>query len=150
VWVGIKDEAALDAAIADMHPRLKPLAYSVERMAPVASGVELLLGARRDRSFGPIVLVGAGGIYAELVRDVAVALAPVTDAQAEVLIRSLRIAPLLMGARGGRPLDVGAAARATAALSRLAAARTAIAEIEINPLLVLPHGALALDARIVS
>ena len=135
---------------ADMQLRLKPLAYSVERMAPVSSGVELLIGARRDRSFGPIVLVGAGGVYAELLKDVAVALAPVTEAQAEVLIRSLRIAQVLLGARGGRPLDVGAAARATAALSRLAAARPAIAEIEVNPLLVLPHGALALDARIVT
>ena len=150
VWVGIRNEAALDAALADMHPRLKPLAYSVERMAPVSSGIELLIGGRRDRSFGPIVLVGAGGIYAELVKDVAVALAPVTEAQAEVLIRSLRIAPVLMGVRGGKSLDVGAAARAIAALSRLAAARTAIAEIEINPLLVLREGALALDARIVS
>jgi len=150
VWVGIQDEAALDAALADMHPRLKPLAYSVERMAPVPSGVELLIGARRDRSFGPIVLVGAGGVYAEVLNDVAVALSPVTESQAEVLIRSLRIAPVLMGARGGRPLDIAAAARATAALSRLAAARTAIAEIEVNPLLVLPAGAIALDARIVS
>jgi succinyl-CoA synthetase beta subunit len=119
-------------------------------MAPLTSGLELLIGARRDRSFGPVVVVGAGGVYTELVNDVAVALAPVTEAQAEVLIRSLRIAPVLMGARGGRPLDVAAAARVTALLSRLASSRTAINEIEINPLLVLPHGALALDARVVS
>ena len=148
VRVGIADVEGLDAAVEDMASRLKPRAYSVERMAPVSSGLELLIGARRDRSFGPILLVGAGGLYAELVKDVAVALAPVTEAQAEVLIRSLRIAPVLLGARGGRPLDVGAAARAAAALSRLAAARGDIAEIEINPLLVLPLGAIALDARI--
>jgi len=150
VRVGVAGEADLLAAMDDMQSRLKPLAYSIERMAPVSSGMELLIGARRDRSFGPIVLVGTGGIYTELVMDVAVALAPVTEAQAEVLIRSLRIAPALMGVRGGRPLDVGAAARATAALSRLAASRTALDEIEVNPLLVLPTGALALDARIVS
>ena len=150
VRVGIADEASLIAAFADMQARLKPLAYSVERMAPLSSGVELLIGARRDRSFGPIVLVGAGGIYTELVNDVAVALAPVTEAQAEVLIRSLRIAPILSGARGGKPLDVAAASGAAAALSRLAAANTAISEVEVNPLLVLARGVLALDSRVVS
>jgi acetate---CoA ligase (ADP-forming) len=150
VSVGVRDETALTAVLDDMQQRLKPLAFSIERMAPVSSGIELLVGARRDRSFGPVVVVGAGGVYAELMNDVAVALAPVTEAQAEVMIRSLRIAPVLMGIRGGRPLDVAAAARATAALSRVAAAHTAIDQVEVNPLLVLPTGALALDARVVS
>jgi citrate lyase gamma subunit len=118
-------------------------------MAPLGSGIELLIGARRDHSFGPILLVGAGGVFAELLKDVAVALAPVTEEQAEALIRSLRIAPLLLGARGKTALDVAAAARAAAALSRAAAEHPEIAEIEVNPLLVTPSGALALDARVV-
>jgi acyl-CoA synthetase (NDP forming) len=90
-----------------------------------------------------------GGLYAEVLADVAVALAPLGEADAEHLIGSLRGAPLLRGARGRPPLDVAAAARATAALSRAAAEHPEIDELEINPLLVLPGGALGLDARIV-
>ena len=114
-----------------------------------ADGVELIVGARRDPSLGPVALAGLGGLYTEVLADGAVALAPLGEAEAEVLLRSLRAAPLLAGARGRPPLDVEAAARAAAALSRVAAERPEIAEIEINPLLVLPDGALALDARVV-
>ncbi len=78
-----------------------------------------------------------------------VALAPVVPEEAEELLRSLRGAPLLTGARGRPPVDFAGAARATAALSMLAAARPELAEIEVNPLLVGPAGAVALDARVV-
>jgi acyl-CoA synthetase (NDP forming) len=132
-----------------MEAALEPPWYSVEAMAPLATGLELIVGARRDPRFGPILLVGAGGLYAEIVKDVAVALAPVTEEAAEALLRSLRIAPLLDGARGRPAVDVGAAARAAAALSRVAAEHPEIAELEINPLLAMPEGALGLDARIV-
>jgi hypothetical protein len=123
--------------------------YSVERTAPVDDGIELIVGARRDPRFGPILLVGLGGLYAEVLEDVAVALAPVDSEEAEALIRTLRGASLLEGARGRRPLDVSSAARVAAAVSHVAAARPEIQEIEINPLLVLPSGALGLDARVV-
>jgi acetate---CoA ligase (ADP-forming) len=118
-------------------------------MGPVGDGVELLIGARRDARFGPIAIAGLGGIHAEALRDVAVALAPVDAGRAERLLRSLRAAPLLRGARGRRPVDVAAAARALAALSEVAAAHPEIAEVEVNPLLALPDGALGLDARMV-
>jgi acyl-CoA synthetase (NDP forming) len=85
-----------------------------------------------------------------LLDDTAVALAPLDAAQAEELIRSLRGSAILAGARGRPPMDVAAAAEAVAALSRLAASRPDLGEIEINPLLVIPHGALALDARALS
>jgi acyl-CoA synthetase (NDP forming) len=118
-------------------------------MAPVEDGIELIIGSRRDPRFGPVTLVGVGGLYTEVLGDVAVALAPVSEADAERLIGSLRGAPLLLGARGRPPLDLPAAARATAALSRMAAEHPEIDELEINPLLVLPGRALGLDARIV-
>ena len=82
-------------------------------------------------------------------RDVAVALAPVEPDEAEQLVRSLRCAPLLEGARGRPVLDVAAAARAASALSQLAARAPWLAELEVNPLLVTPDGALGLDARLV-
>ena len=97
-----------------------------------------------------MALVGLGGIHAEMFKDVAIGLAPLDDAMAEWLLRSLRGAALLGPARGRAPVAIGAAAAAAAALSRLAAERPQIAEIEVDPLLVTPHGALALDARIIS
>jgi acyl-CoA synthetase (NDP forming) len=143
VVLGIPDAARLR----EVHARLAPAELSVERMAPLADGVELIAGVRHDPRFGPLVLVGLGGLYAELLDDVAVALAPVDAAAARDLLLSLRGAPLLTGARGRPPLDVSAAADAIAALSQLGAARPDLAEIEINPLLVTPSGAVALDAR---
>ena len=104
---------------------------------------------RRDPRFGPMLLVGLGGVYAEVFRDVAVALAPVEAAEAEQLVRSLRCAPLLEGARGKPVLDIAAAARAASALSHLAVCAPWLAELEINPLLVTPSGVLGLDARLV-
>jgi acyl-CoA synthetase (NDP forming) len=94
-------------------------------------------------------MVGLGGVFAEVFEDVAIDLAPLDAVAAERLLRSLRGAALLAGVRGRPPLDVGAAARAAAALSQVAAARPDVAEIEVNPLLVMPSGALALDARVI-
>jgi acyl-CoA synthetase (NDP forming) len=148
VRLGIADDAELTAAVDDLLARLEPPALSVEHMAP-DGGVELIAGARWDPRFGPLVLVGLGGIHAETLADTAIALAPVDAAGAERLLRSLRGAPLLLGARGRPPVDLAAAADAIVALSRVAAAHSEIAEIEVNPLRALPAGALALDARIV-
>jgi hypothetical protein len=145
----IADDAQLAAAYEGLRRTLAPERCSVERMAPLADGLELLIGARWDARFGPLALAGCGGVYAEILRDTAVALAPVTAAHAETMLRSLRAAPLLLGARGRPRLDVRAAAEALAALSRVAAAHPELRELEINPLLVMPTGALALDARVV-
>ena len=148
VCLGIAGETQLKEAFRDMQRRLHPTIYSVEKEEPLALGLELLIGVKRDRSFGPIALVGLGGISAELFHDLAVALAPVSVEQGVALIRSLRGAELLLGYRSRARLDVEAAARALSALSQLAAARPEIAEVEINPLLVLERGVLALDARV--
>jgi acyl-CoA synthetase (NDP forming) len=149
VALGLADEVALADAVADMYARLTPDGYAVEAMADLSTGVELIVGCRRDPRFGPLLLVGLGGIYAELLRDVAVALAPVGPDEAEELLRSLRGAALLLGARGRPTPEVRAAAEAASALSRFAAAHPEVAEVEVNPLLVTPDGALGLDARLV-
>jgi acyl-CoA synthetase (NDP forming) len=150
VVLGIENEAALTSSFADIAGRLGPEEYAVERMAALAEGVEVIVGVRRDRRFGPIVVVGLGGVYAEIFRDAAVALAPIDEDEAEDLLRSLRGAPLLTGARGRPPLAVGAAARVAARLSQLAAAHPDLDEIEINPLLVRAGDALGLDALIIA
>jgi acyl-CoA synthetase (NDP forming) len=149
VALGIEDERALEGALARMAT-FSDEGYSLERMAPVGEGVELIAGSIQDARFGPVVLVGLGGVYTELLDDTAVALAPVDTTQAEELIRSLRGSAILAGARGRPPMNVAAAADALAALSCFAASRPDLGEIEINPLLVTPHGALALDARALS
>ena len=149
VALAIADDEQLARAYEDFATRLAAPRCSLERMAPLADGLELLIGARWDARFGPVVLAGSGGAYAEVLRDTAVALAPVSEAEAGAMLGGLRCAPLLHGARGRSPLDVGAAAAALAALSRVAATHPELAELEINPLLVLPAGALALDARAV-
>jgi acyl-CoA synthetase (NDP forming) len=122
-------------------------------VSPMArGGTEMILGAKRDPVFGPVVLVGLGGVFAEVIGDVAVRPAPVDEAEAMAMLRSLKAVPVLDGARGRPKADLPAAARAIAALSRFAARHEAsIAEIDINPLLVRPagEGAVALDALIV-
>ncbi len=149
VKLGIADSDTLAAAYSDLDARLHPEALSVEAMPPLADGVEILIGARWDPRFGPVALAGLGGVYAEVMRDVAVSLAPVTAARAEAMLRSLKAFPLLDGARGRPRLDLAAAAHALAALSHVAAEHPEIAELEVNPLLVLPDRAVGLDARII-
>ena len=118
-------------------------------MADTRDGVELIAGVRRDPRFGPVVMVGLGGLFAETLRDVAFALAPVEPGDVPPLLNALAGAPLLHGARGRPPVDVAAVALAVAALSVVAAAHPEIAELEVNPLLALPGGCTALDARII-
>jgi acetate---CoA ligase (ADP-forming) len=149
VVVGIADAEALAWEWGDMEERLAPPEFSVERMAPLRDGVEMIVGARRDTRFGPVAMVGIGGVFAEAFDDTAVGLAPLDAETAERLFRSLRGSVLLGEVRGRRPVDMRAAADAAVALSQLAASRPDIAEIEVNPLLVTPDGALALDARII-
>jgi acyl-CoA synthetase (NDP forming) len=143
-------DAAADAAGA-MLRRLRGHALDgifVERMAD-AGGVDLVVGARRDPRFGPVLLVGVGGVFVEALDDVALALAPADRGHVETLLRALRAWPLLAGARGAAPVDVAAAAAAAVAVGDVVAADERIAEAEVNPLRVTPHGAVALDARIV-
>jgi acetate---CoA ligase (ADP-forming) len=149
VAVGLEDETALGEALAAMAARLSPPGYSVERMVAAPAAVELIAGCRTDPRFGPVLLVGLGGILAEVLRDTVVALAPAGAAEIEELLLGLRGAALLTGARGRPALAVGAAAAAAAALSRVAAAHPELSELEVNPLLVTPDGAIALDARAV-
>ncbi len=148
VVLGLGDLAAAVAALDEMWGRLGPGRYVVEEMDTRPDTVELIVGTRRDRSFGPMVLVGAGGVTAELHRDTEVALAPVSEDEAEQMLLSLRSAPLLAGWRGRPATDVRAAARVVAAVSRLLCEQHDIVEAEINPLRVGPDGAVALDTLV--
>jgi acyl-CoA synthetase (NDP forming) len=149
VVVGLADPSAARAAYDDLVARLAPPAVSVEAMADVVTGVELLVGGVRDPRFGPVVTVGLGGILTEVLGDTACAIAPVSVEAARDLLLSLRGAPVLLGARGRAPVDLDALAAVVARVSTLAAAHPELVELELNPLLAGPAGALALDARVV-
>jgi len=146
VAMGLEDEGAFTAATAGM---VAPDGYAVERMVSEDAAVELIAGCRRDPRFGPVLLVGLGGILAEILRDTAVTLAPADPELVEELLLGLRGAALLTGARGRPSLATRAAADACAALSRLAAEHPELEDLEINPLLVTVDGAIGLDARVV-
>ena len=105
-------------------------------------GMELIMGVSRDPVFGPVVMVGMGGIYAEILQDVAVQVAPVSEDEAEAMVRGLKLFPLLDGARGRPKADVPAAARMVARLSQFACRSIVddVAEIDMNPVLVKPVG----------
>jgi acetyltransferase len=125
---------------------------TVQPMAPVdalAGGHELVLGARKDPTFGAVLLLGAGGIAAELLHDQALELPPLNESLALAMLRSLRIWPLLSGYRGGQRADIRALLEVLMRFSYLVAEHPEIEEIEINPLLASAGGALALDARTV-
>src|SRR5690606_4097202 len=122
----------------------------VSRM--IKGGDELSMGISRDPVFGPVVMVGSGGIYAEILQDVAVQAAPVSEDEAQAMIRSLKLFPLLDGARGRKKADVRAAAQALATLSEFACRHAGdVGEIDMNPVLIRPEGEgiVVLDALLV-
>jgi acetyl-CoA synthetase (ADP-forming) len=136
------------AAAEEMTGRLAVDGFVVQPM--IRGGAEVIVGARHDPHFGPVVLVGLGGIAVEILHDVALAPAPVTPERARALLDGLRAAPLLHGARGGPPLDVSALIDAVVRVSWIAAdLGHRLVDIEINPLIVrrAGEGAIAVDAR---
>jgi acyl-CoA synthetase (NDP forming) len=154
VALNVTDGAALFAAIEEMRANLgrcvPTLTLDRVLVQPMLSGVaEVLIGYRVDRDVGPLIMVAAGGVLAEIERDRSLRLAPIDMAAAQEMVADLRSLPLLCGYRGRPKGDLGALARALAALSQLAH-DDSIAEAEINPLLVLPEGkgVVALDALV--
>ncbi|MDM0025325.1 acetate--CoA ligase family protein [Variovorax saccharolyticus] len=157
VALGLQDDDAVrqayDRLMANAREHAPRARLDGVLVAPmVRGGVELIAGVSRDPVFGPVVMVGLGGIYAEILKDVAVQVAPVSEDEALRMIRGLKMFPLLDGARGQPKADVAAAARTVARLSEFACRHAAdVAEIDMNPILVKPQGegVLVLDALMV-
>jgi acyl-CoA synthetase (NDP forming) len=156
VVLGVSDKtslesawAALTTAVSRAAPGLTLEGVLVEKMAE--PGAELILGARRDPDWGPVLALGLGGVFAELLHDVRLLPADSDVAAIAAQLGALRGAALLRGFRGSPPRDIEAAARIAQALGRFVLAHPEIAEIEINPLVVHEsgRGASALDALIV-
>jgi acetyltransferase len=121
----------------------------IQEMVP--KGREMLVGVSRDPQFGPLVAVGMGGIYVEVLKDVAFRLAPISKQEVAEQIRSIRTFPLLRGVRGDLPADIAAIEDVVLRISQLVSDFPEIVEMDINPLVVhnQGEGAIVLDARII-
>jgi acetyltransferase len=147
VHLGITDERALEDALAAID-RIPGARYLIEESVP--PGPELILGGRRDPSFGPLVALGAGGTGVEAVDDASARLAPVPPLEAAAMLDELAAAAAFRGARGAPAVDEEELARAIVAFGALIAGRDDIAEVEVNPLRVTREGLVALDALVVA
>ena len=138
--------ASMLARVAAVKPLARLDGVLVQPMV-TGDSVELLLGMIRDAQFGPLVMVGFGGIFVEILGDVATRLAPLDDADARAMLDELRMAPALHGARGRPPVDLGVLADVITRFSRLVAEVGELRELEINPLLAGASSSRALDVR---
>jgi acyl-CoA synthetase (NDP forming) len=148
VALNIKNAASLKRAAREMKERFTGIPHELLVQKMARPGLELILGARRDPVFGLVVLAGIGGIFTEIFRDMAIDVAPVDMKSAQAMLRRLRGAALLTGFRSQEALDVLAIARAISALSRLMSRRSDILEIDVNPFIAYPDGAVAVDALV--
>lgn len=145
VALDLRDEQALRNAYEAMSRALGPRVL-VSAMV-CEKGVEMILGMVRDAQFGPVVVLGSGGVHAEVLQDTATALPPFGPATAQRLLDRLKLRPLLDGQRGAEPVDFDSLTEAIARFSVMAhALGSSLEEFDINPLLALPTGCLALDA----
>jgi len=155
VRVKLETEAMVEEAFFEIttniqhrQPQARILGVMVQEM--VQQGKEVILGISRDMQFGPVIMFGLGGIYVEVLKDVAFRIAPLSVESADAMIREVRSFPLLRGVRGEAPADIEGIREALLRLSQMALDFPEIIEADINPLLVGPEGrgAVAVDARI--
>ncbi|MBI1776140.1 MAG: acetate--CoA ligase family protein [Proteobacteria bacterium] len=155
VLLGLGTAAEVESGFGTLRERAASRAPTARidgiAVAPmIAGGVETILGVHRDAAFGPVVMFGLGGIFVEVLKDVSFRVAPFGIDQALAMIREVKGFPLLDGARGRPKMDLEALAAALSRLSVFAAANAErIESIDINPFIVLPRGALAVDALII-
>ncbi len=156
VQLNLRNEAAMAEAFNDMmdsikgeYPEAKIDGVLVQPM--VTGGRELILGGRQDPQFGPVVLIGLGGIFVEIFEEVSVRVAPISRPDAEEMIAELRGAQILRGVRGLKPSDIEAVIDALLRLSQLLVEFPQIKELDVNPLMVFHEGGgcMALDARMI-
>jgi acetyltransferase len=156
VKVGIADAAAARDTYELIEYRARKYSpsatiWGVLVQEQVRKGREILVGVNRDPQFGPLVAFGMGGIYVEVLKDVAFRLAPITRQAAQEQVREIRTYPLLRGVRGDPPADIAAAEEVVLRVSQLVTDFPEIVEMDINPLVVhnQGEGAIVLDARII-
>jgi acyl-CoA synthetase (NDP forming) len=151
VELGLEGERAVRDAAERMSRRLRrtghrPTGFLVQRQ--LEGGVEILCGIASDPALGALVVCGAGGTLTDLLGDVQIRLAPVTDADAARMVEGLRVKRMLDGYRGAPASDVDSLHDLITRLGRLAEAHPEVVELDCNPVVVGPDGATVLDARV--
>ncbi len=153
VLLNIKDDKALQPGYAQMMERMKKLVppvqidgVHIQRQIP--AGQEVIIGMVRDKQFGPLMMFGSGGVEVEGLKDIAFCLGPLSQAEAESMMRRTWAGRKLKGFRNIPPVDEDAVRDVLIKLSQLAEEHEEIEEIEINPLRVLTKGAVAVDVRV--
>ncbi|MCX6157720.1 MAG: GNAT family N-acetyltransferase [Ignavibacteriae bacterium] len=156
VILNIEDYEILSASykrmltsVNEKMPEAKISGVTLQQMVKVKDSVELILGIKRDDTFGTVIMVGMGGTGAELFKDRVIGFPPLNESLAYQMLESLKIFPLLKGYRGSKPVNMENLIETLIRLSYLAADYPEIVELDINPLLVYGEGATALDARVV-
>lgn len=137
------------SSVKDKMPSAKINGVTLQQMVKVKDSVELILGIKRDDTFGTVIMVGMGGTGAELFKDRVIGFPPLNESLAYQMLESLKIFPLLKGYRGSKPVNMEVLIETLIRLSYLAADYPEIVELDINPLLAYGEGATALDARVV-
>ena len=130
------------------QPDAAILGVQVQDLVDLETGTETIVGVTRDPQFGPLVMVGLGGIFVEVMEDTAFRVAPVPEPEIRGMFEELDSMPLLYGARGREPADVDALVETVARVSQLVTDFPAIAELDINPVVALPDGVAAVDLRL--
>jgi acetyl coenzyme A synthetase (ADP forming)-like protein len=148
VKIGLEDAASVRDGFRDLQSQLGPRMEGGVVQAMVRGGVEMMIGATQDPTFGHVIVCGTGGTLVELFSDAVVRLHPLTDHDASEMIEGLRGKALLRGYRGAPRADEGALAEALLRVSALVDACPRIAEMDLNPVKVLPAGLSAVDVRI--
>lgn len=153
VKINLKDSAELQQGYAEIMASVKERAPQAQvtgvLLQPyLAGGKELILGAKQDPQFGPVLVFGAGGVFTEIIAEVSFRLAPLSQEAAAEMIRETKIYPLLRGARGEKPSDLEALEASILRLSQLVCDFPEIAEMDLNPFVVFEKGAVALDVRL--
>lgn len=150
VIVNIKDEAAARKAYQTIRGRAEGKDFCGVIIYPMVSEAqEVLLGLTVDPQFGPVVAFGLGGIYTEIFKDVVLRVAPIDRAEAVKMIHSIKAIKLLQGARGKAPSDLDTLADALVKFSELPFRYPEIAEMDLNPVFVLPKGLMIGDVRVI-
>lgn len=148
VLLNLRDEAAVRAGYRELADRFAGRLAAVEVEPMVSGGTEVIVGVADDDMFGPLVVFGLGGVATEVLADHVARLAPLTEDDADTMIASLRSAPLLHGFRGAPEADIGALRDLLLRVSRLAEDLPEITDLDLNPVIARPDGAVAVDARV--
>jgi len=148
VRLGLASEDEVRDAFRSVHDALGDAMGGAVVQPMLEPGVETIVGVTHDESFGPLVLFGLGGVTAELMRDTALRVMPLTDVDARELVRSLRGSPLLFGYRGRPAVDVASLEDLLLRVGAMVESVPEIAEMDANPVIVSPTGAVAVDVKV--